>query len=99
MTKHRRQKNNAFDPVQGLRVAEKHCDQCLFTKNKIVSDERKADLLAKCAASQTYFICHKSTGGPAVVCRGFFNEVPNHVCHLAKVLRIVQFVDPAIRSE
>ncbi len=95
MNNRRRQKNDAFDPEEGLRVAEKRCDECLFTKNKIVSDSRKAEVLTKCRESQTYFICHKSNGGPAVVCRGFFDEAPNRACHMARVLRIVQFVDPA----
>lgn len=95
MTKRRRQKTDAFDPELGLRVADKRCDQCLFTKNKIVSDSRKADVLGECATSQTYFICHKSNGGPAVVCRGFFDEVPNRACHMARLLRVVQFVDPS----
>lgn len=93
MTK-KRSKVDAFDPNQGLRVAEKRCNECLFSKNKIVDDDRKAEVIAECARKGSYFICHKSHAGPPVICRGFFDEVPNRTCHMAKVLRIVQFVDP-----
>ena len=70
-----------------LRVVSKQCDQCLFSKNKIVSDKRKADLLAKCKQEDTLFYCHKfSTRDEEVCCRGFFDRELNTYTQLAKRL-------------
>ncbi len=88
--------NDAFDAqAKKLLVCEKRCDQCLFSKAKIVDDQRRAQLLADCKKSGRYFLCHKSTiKKRAVVCRGFFDEVPNRACQVAKRLDLVAFVDP-----
>lgn len=58
--------------IQGLAVAHRRCDQCLFGPNKIVSDARRDQVLAECAAEDRYFVCHKaSQRGDEVVCAGF----------------------------
>ncbi len=84
---------DAFDG-ENLLVCENRCDQCLFSKAKVVNDERQAGLLLNCRITGKYFICHKSADGQPVVCRGFFDEVPNQATHVAKLLRIVRFVKP-----
>ncbi|KIL42101.1 hypothetical protein SD70_02655 [Gordoniibacillus kamchatkensis] len=57
-----------------FQVAEKRCNECLFSANKIVSDERKAEVLADCALNDAHFICHKATlKGKDVCCRGFYD--------------------------
>lgn len=84
---------DAFDG-KNLLVCEKRCDQCLFSKAKIVDDQRQADLLMNCRITGKYFICHKSADGQPVVCRGFFDEVPNQAVRAARLLRIVRFVKP-----
>jgi len=84
---------NAFDGTN-LLVCEKRCAQCLFSKAKIVNDERQAAMLTKCRVTGRYFICHKSAGGKPVICRGFFDEVPNQAIRAARLLNVVRFVNP-----
>lgn len=84
---------NAFDQKTGkLRVCEKRCNECLFSNNKIVSDERKLNLLEQCARTGRYFLCHKHRG-VAVVCRGFFDEQANPMCQVAERLGAVDLVE------
>ena len=86
---------DAYVPRVGLRVSSKVCDECLFTKNKIVDDERKREVLQECRTKGTYFICHKFTlAGEPAVCRGFFNTEKNMPCQVAERLGIVVYVDP-----
>lgn len=55
-----------------LKVCSHKCDQCLFSKDKIVSNERKQEILEGCQREGKYFICHKSTiKDDEVVCAGF----------------------------
>lgn len=86
-------KTDAFDG-ESLLVCAKRCDQCLFSKAKVVGDDRQAALLTSCRRSGKYFICHKSAAGRPVICRGFFDEVPNQAIRVARLLRIVRFVKP-----
>lgn len=87
---------DAFDRKRGkLLVCEKLCDQCLFSKNKIVSDARREDILNESRRNGTYFLCHKSTiAGRAVVCRGFFETERNQACQVAARLGLVEFTEP-----
>lgn len=81
---------DAFDRKLGkLLVCAKRCDQCLLSQAKIVSDDRRAQVLEECRRTGRYFLCHKSTR--AVVCRGFFDTEPNQVCQVADRLGLVQF--------
>lgn len=58
-------------------VMARRCDQCLFGPNKIVSDERKADVLEACEKHDLHFVCHKATMvGQDVCCRGFYEQMP-----------------------
>lgn len=84
---------DAFDGEHFL-VCEKRCDQCLFSKAKIVDNKRREDILKNCATTGQYFICHKSAHGKPVVCRGFFDDQPNQTCQVAGRLRLVHFVNP-----
>jgi hypothetical protein len=77
-----------------LLVAEKMCNECLFTKNKIVSDERRAQLIAEIEKSGTYFVCHKGslTGNNQLCCRGFYERHRTLAIALAEHLQVVKFV-------
>ena len=86
---------NAFDRETGFKVARKRCDECLFSSNKIVDDERRDAILAECRRDETYFICHKATKlGRGVVCRGFYDTEANRSCQVATRLGLTRFVDP-----
>ena len=87
-----------------FRVCEKRCDECLFSNAKIVSDERKADVLDQCVRTDTHFVCHKHTirellregvGDGNVCCRGFYDHDPaaTSAMRIAGRLGIVVFVD------
>lgn len=58
-----------------FKVRTKRCDECLFSDNKVVDDERKAAVLQECEREDTYFICHKHND-EGVCCRGFWDEKP-----------------------
>lgn len=77
------------------KVCSKPCDQCLFSKNKIVNDERKAEILEGCEKDETHFICHKGTiAGQNVVCNGFFRNKTTPYLELMKAAGRIELVDP-----
>lgn len=88
-------KNDAFDPKVGLKVCSRVCDECLYSKHKVVGDKTKRAVLEECRRRDRYFICHKFTlNGEAAICRGFFNMEPNQACQVADRLGLVVYVDP-----
>jgi len=77
------------------RVQRKMCNQCLFSKNKIVSDKRKAQLLKECRDNNNHFICHKATiKGERVTCRAFYDKCTNiQISQLLESIGEIQFED------
>jgi hypothetical protein len=72
-----------------MKIYNKKCNQCLFGKNKIVSDEAKQQIIADCLKKDTYFSCHKSTiQNKDIACYGFYSKFKRTVA----VLRIIAFV-------
>lgn len=81
-------------------IAATRCDQCLFSKNRIVSAKRAADIVAECEREDKFFICHKATlrdSEAQVCCRGFFDAHPGvgAPLRLAISLGVAEFVDPS----
>ena len=77
-----------------LQVTKKCCGECLFGKNKIVSDERKKILLREIEREDTHFICHKATiKNKEVVCRGFYENKTSNMIRISQRLGMVEFVD------
>jgi hypothetical protein len=77
-------------------VQKKKCNQCLFSKNKIVSDKRREQILQECAMDDTYFICHKATVKEKdVCCRGFYDGFKDRSKHIAMAmyLKVLKFVE------
>jgi hypothetical protein len=57
-----------------LLLAARPCDQCLTTRNRIVSGARAAAIVRECRAKDNHFFCHKGTAaGLPVHCRGVHN--------------------------
>ena len=84
---------------QGLKVAHKRCDQCLFGPNKIVSESRKRSILRDCDRDQTHFLCHKGTlRGDEVVCAGFA-EAQKRGEHYSKVLAFALYLGATERID
>lgn len=78
-----------------LEVCSKPCDQCLFSKNKIVDDKRVNEILSDCEKNQTHFICHKGTiAGKNVVCNGFYRNRSTPYLDLMKASGKIVLVNP-----
>lgn len=77
-----------------FKVCEKQCDQCLFSKAKIVSAARKREVLAECRRKDSHFICYKSDD---TCCRGFYDANPGatNLMRVAGRLGAVEFVQPS----
>ena len=54
-----------------MQVANTRCDQCLFSANRIVSEERMREVLTLCQKKKRWFICHKTKNS---CCRGFYDS-------------------------
>lgn len=76
-------------------VCDKPCDQCLFSSNKVVSEERKLEILSEVSRNDTHFLCHKhSIEGRDVVCHGDFSRDTRRtlVSRLANKLGNIVFI-------
>ena len=89
--------------MNNLKVCSHKCDECLFSKDKIVSNERKEEILEGCQREEKYFVCHKSTiKGEEVVCAGFAASKYNTSSALQVAQRLekmtgksfINYVDP-----
>lgn len=76
-----------------LRVKNKSCEECLFSKNKIVTNARMKQVLKDCEKQDTFFICHKSSiNGDNICCRGFYENKTCNLIRIAHRLNAVEFV-------
>lgn len=82
-----------------MRVCDKQCDQCLFGKNKIVSEGRKKEIVVTCLERGSHFICHKSTqvgddNADGIVCRGWYENYgkDSKMILFAKYFDLIEFV-------
>ena len=83
-----------------LRVALKRCDECLFTKRRLVSEARMEDILAECENSGTAFECHRATlAGDEYMCRGYYDEVQPLIARLARSLDRLVFVEHPAKAK
>lgn len=82
-----------------FRVRKKMCNDCLFSKNKLVSDERKKQIIQESLEDNVFFTCHKSqiTGGDKVssCCRGFWDKHKRDsaTLRLAQAMNKVEYID------
>lgn len=57
------------DPA--LLLSARRCDQCLCTRNRIVTGARAAQIIRDCRAQGIHFICHKGSDADKIIhCRG-----------------------------
>lgn len=78
-----------------IEVCSKPCNQCLFSKNKIVEDQRVKEILEQCEKDQTHFICHKGTiADRNLVCNGFYRNKTTPYLELMKVMQRVVLINP-----
>lgn len=78
-----------------FRVMTERCDQCLYGPNKIVSNERRADIILHLNKLDSYFICHKaSIVGQEIACRGDWEQRGcGQLGRIAGRLGVVEFVE------
>lgn len=77
-----------------FKVKKERCNECLFSKNKIVSDERRLELLSDCITNDSHFICHKaSIDGEDICCRGFYDSSSSNLIRISGRLNMIEFVD------
>lgn len=79
-----------------FQVARRQCGNCLFSRNKIVSDKAKIEVLDQCRRNDTYFVCHHaSMKNKEICCRGFYEKDPGatNLMRIAARLGAVDFVD------
>lgn len=81
-----------------FKVCNKRCDQCLFSAQKIVSDERRDQIIKDCLRTEAHFICHKHTIADSrsnVCCRGFYDTYPNatQAMQIATRLGFIEWVE------
>lgn len=75
----------------------KKCDQCLFGPNKIVSNDRKAELIRQIHAQGNNFLCHKGTiNGEDIVCAGDLeaDRYRTNIMRIMARLDAIEEVDP-----
>ena len=72
-----------------FKVKEERCGECLFSKDKVVSNERRKDILSDCARNDSHFNCHKEEG---VCCRGFFDTSSSNMIRISGRLGMIEFV-------
>lgn len=84
-------------PTNELKVymTSRRCDQCLFSKNKIVDNKRRREILKDCKESDKHFECHKGTiKGRKVMCKGFFEVMPTQTQILANAVGMIVEIKP-----
>jgi len=77
-----------------FKVKTECCNQCLFSKDRIVSGERMKEILRDCRKNDSHFICHKSSiEGGNDCCRGFYDTQDANIIRIAQRLNCVEFVN------
>jgi hypothetical protein len=77
-----------------FKVCDKPCDQCLFSKDRIVSAQRVREILNDCKREDRHFACHKATmRGQDVCCRSFYDTRTSNMTRIARRLGTVEFID------
>jgi hypothetical protein len=80
----------------GFKVMSRACDQCLFSKDRIVSGARAAQIISKTRRDQSHFICHKASiaGDQDVACHEHHKLGIAQMSRIAERLGVVEWIDP-----
>ena len=79
-----------------IKVYKNACQNCLLSKDRIVSSQRAKEMIDECIEKQTHFICHKATmQGQDVMCHSYYEHFGQHSekLKLCQRLGIVEFVN------
>jgi len=75
-----------------MKVCEKKCDECLFSKNRIVPKERAQGIMRNIVRTDSHFMCHK--GDSKVVCAGSVEFHEGQLYRIMGRLGGIELVDP-----
>ena len=59
-----------------MNIQKTKCNQCLFSKDRIVTSKAAAEVVKNCLKNDTYFSCHKAKikgDKDNVCCKGFWD--------------------------
>ena len=74
-------------------VRKECCGQCLFGKDKIVSNQRRKEILNDCRRDDAHFICHKASAeNKDICCKGFYDSQTSNMIRISQRLGMVRFV-------
>lgn len=73
-----------------FKVCATQCNQCLFSKDRIVSAARVREVLEDCARKDTHFICHKTDD---TYCKGFYDTRTSQLMRIAGCMNMIKFVE------
>lgn len=72
-----------------FKVTKERCSECLYSKDKIVSNARRKQLLSDIKKADSHFVCHKEDD---VCCRGFYDSGTSNMIRISQRLGMVEFV-------
>ncbi len=76
-----------------LKVKKECCGKCLFSKDKIVSNERKKEILSGCRRKDSHFICHEAPiRGEDAVCAEFYKRQTSQMIRISQRLGMIEMV-------
>lgn len=76
-----------------FKVKKECCDQCLFSKDKIVSNKRRQEILKSCRDNDHHFICHKSKENDDICCHSFYQTQTSGLIRIMQRLNGIELVD------
>lgn len=80
-----------------FQVFKSPCQNCLLSKDRIVSPARAKQIIEECKQNETHFICHKSTikDQGSICCKNFFDKFPDcsQLMQVAARLNWIEFVE------
>jgi hypothetical protein len=80
--------------MSGFKVMSRACDQCLFSKERIVSGGRAAQIIRETRAKNCHFVCHKSKSGDDIACHEHHQLGIGQMSRIAGRLGIIDWIDP-----
>ena len=77
-----------------FKVKKECCNQCLFSKDKIVSNKRRQQILSDCRQNDNHFICHKATiDGDDICCNGFYKSQTTNMIRISQRMGWIELVN------
>ena len=77
-----------------FKVKKECCGQCLFGKDKIVSNKRRQEILRDCRTNDNHFTCHKaSIKNEDICCKGFYESQTSNMIRVSQRMNWIELVD------